>query len=156
MSWSPTVSSVAYVFQQRAFLVGRAPTPRVDQEDLYRLESELRVPARLPKGQTSWADQILEAWYQILRTLTGKGRQPWLAVDDSDLYEWHLRLALTICCRTVPGDEGGHFHRAAQRYEKEASDAALECRIEYEHEPEVRVNVGPSVIPCAPIGRPWC
>ena len=76
LGWSPTVGGVAYYFQRRALLVERAPEPRVDQEDFRTFEPELLTAARIPKGQTTWTPQILEAWYQVIRSLTAAGNSP--------------------------------------------------------------------------------
>lgn len=153
-AWSVVYNTLIYGFRQRAVLVGSRLTPRVADEDLYSLEPDLRHPARLPTGQTSWQTQVSQAWASILRQLTAAGKRPWLAVDDSDLYEWHLREALAMACAAIPGEQGSHYQAAAARYRQESRRAELECRIEYEDEPGYNRAVGPCIIPAAPIGRP--
>ncbi len=151
--WSFVYGGLTYRRRQRAILVGTAIGPRVSDEDLYSEEPTLRHPARLPEGQTSWQPQISAAWVEILNSLTDRGKQPWLAIDDLDLYQWHRKLSLAKACAAIPDDDG-HFGRGASRYRREAAAAEIVCSITYETTPGVNRNVGPSVIPCAPSGRP--
>ena len=151
----PVTGGPTCTFRQRVFLVGYLPYPRVAEEDLLRIVPEIRLPARRP-NQADWSPQIGEAWYQVLRYLTGSGQKPWAAIDGSDLYEWHLREALALCCGAIPGDESGFFARKAAEFRSEALLARSTCRIEYEETPLVRTATRGSVIPCAPAGRPWC
>ena len=152
-TWALEVSGAAYFFRQRVLLVGTPISPRVSDEDLYSEEPDLQHPSRLPINQTDWSKQILEAWYDVIRELTRRGKKPWLAVDLLDLYRWHLRAALARACGAVPSEAGGHYAEAASRYRHEAREAALVCAIEYEDESQVGKAAGRSVIPCAPLRR---
>jgi hypothetical protein len=152
--WPIVSGALTYRFRQRALLVGTAIHPRVSDEDLYGEEPTLRHPARLPEGQTSWQPQISDAWVEILNSLTARGKQPWLSIDDLDLYRWLKKLSLAKACAAIPDEAGGHYSLAASRYRKEAGIAEVTCTINYETSPGVNRNAGPSVIPCAPRGRP--
>jgi len=152
--WTWVYGGVTYSDRQRAVLVGQDLRPRVSVDDLYLEQPDMRHPARLPSGQSSWQPQITAAWDEILQQLTATGKQPWLSVDAADLYRWHLLLSLSRCCAAIPGGTDSHYQSAAARYRAEADRAELQVTIEYESNPGTSVSVGPSVIPLAPRGRP--
>lgn len=153
-SWPIVHAGLTYTFRQRAILVGQQISPRISDEDLYTIEPDLRLPARLPAGQTSWQAQISEAWAWIVNSLTARGKQPWLAVDMLDLRGLHLYASLASVCAAIPSPAGGHYADAAPRYRADARRLLLELSIEYEAEPSTHTAAGPSVIPLAPRGRP--
>jgi len=152
--WTVVHGGNTYPIRQRFCLVGTPLMPRVDQEDLYDDEPDLRQPARMPEGQTTWSQQVGAAWNDIVNTLTRRGKKPWLIVDDSDLYHWHYYAALSKVCAAIPGEAGSHYKEAAIRYRAEAARRELALSVEYEDNPGSRAAIGPSVYPCAPRGRP--
>lgn len=148
--WTAVSGGVTGRWRRRCWLVGYAPTPRVDAEDLYAVVPELRHPARLPAGQTSWSPQILRAWDTILQVLTGRGKRPWLTIDGADLYAWHQVLSAHLACDAVVSDEGAYFSRRSRELRQDAIRAEQTLRISYEETPTERTAVGPSVISLAP------
>lgn len=152
--WAATVATVVYSWRQRVYLVGSPLAFRVDQEDLYGTEPDLRHPARLPAGQTTWTPQILAARDAITQRLTATGKRPWLAVDASDLYQLELAEALALACAAIPSQAGSHYAEAAARHRAEAARLELTLGVEYEDAPSVTRAVGPTMYPAAPVGRP--
>jgi len=152
--WGWSYGGVAYSDRQRVVLVGQELRPRVSVDDLYPEQPDLRLPARVPPGQSTWQPQISSAWDEILQALTARQRQPWLAIDAADLYRWHLLLSLSRACGAIPTEAGSHYQEAASRYRAEARSAELALTIEYEASPGTSKAVGPCVIPLAPRGRP--
>lgn len=152
--WSDTYAGREYTHRQRVCIVGTMLSPRLDVEDLYTEEPDLRHAARLPAGQTSWSPQILAGWYDLIGRLTRRGAQPWLSVDLSDVYQWHLYLSLVRACSAIPSAAGSHYAEAAARYRAEAHRRELQLTIEYETTGGTHTAAGPSVIPLAPRGRP--
>lgn len=152
--WTVTYLGNIYTYRQRLALVGTMLSPRVDQEDLYDDEPDLRLPARIPSGQTDFSPQILAAWYDVIKTLTSRNKEPWLAVDDSDLYHYHYYKALAKVCGAIPSPAGGHYAEAAARYRAEAGRRENALYVEYEDATGNHKPVGPAVYRAGPRGRP--
>lgn len=148
--WSWVVSGVTYRQRRRTFLVGYAPGMRLDDTDLYAVVPELRHPARLPAGQTSWGPQILRTWDAILAALTARGKRPWLTIDQADLFAWHQVWAAAEACSAVPADQGTYLPTRARELRADALRAEANLRIEYEDAQQVRASAGRSVISMAP------
>lgn len=152
--WSYTYDGVSYEERQRICVVGQIPSSRLDQSDLYDEEPDLRLPARLPQGQTDWSPQILAAWYDILDRMTSRDKKPWLLVDSTDLFHWHKYEALYRCCSAIPSAAGTHYAEAAKRYRAEASRRELTLGVEYEDNTGTHKPVGPGVYRAGAKGRP--
>lgn len=155
--WSMVMAGgLINIFRCQIFLVGQIPYPRVADEDVWGGDGvpELRLTQRRPQGQTDWAPQVNAAWLEIMRALTGEGAQPWQTIDTSDLYEWHLSLAVAKACATVPSDDVGYFARKAREYTDRAGRAGAGLKLSYEVLPTIRRTSTRSVVPCAPVGRP--
>lgn len=155
--WTWVASTVTYTDRQRVILVGQIPRPRVAVEDLYGGDGvpELRHPARLPAGQTDWAPQVSAAWDEVLRSLTARGKRPWLTVDDSDLYAWHLALSIHHACASIPAAEGDFFARTTREWRERAREALMALALEYEDAPQVHKSAAPWAYPAAPKRPRW-
>jgi hypothetical protein len=156
-AWTWVASGVTYTDRQRVILVGQVPRPRVACEDVYGGDGvpELRHPARLPSGQTDWSPQVSAAWDEVLRTLTARGKRPWLTVDDTDLYAWHLALSVHHACAAVPSAQGEYFHGLTSEWRKRADAAYHDLTIEYEDAPQIRKAAGRTLYAAAPRRPLW-
>lgn len=151
--WSWTYGGVTYQDTQRVCVVGQLPVSRVALEDLYDEEPDLRHAARLPQGQADFTPQILSAYYDIIKRLTRRGKEPWKSIDPGDFYEWHKAKSLAKSCGAIPSAAGQHYYEAAARYRALADRLYHTLTIERDDSPGEHRAAGPSVVPLAPSDR---
>lgn len=134
VEWSLVMpDTYTHVFRNDAAVVRVRLPPAASEVDLLRLHPNLR--SFLPKGQTSWQDQLDVAWeYRVVGYLEGVGRRPYLIVSQNAVVPWHAYETLEIIgsILNAGGDDDSAWGKFRLRYEALAATARAACNFEYD------------------------
>lgn len=132
IAWTLTVDGVVRTFRSTAALVLCVPYPTVSDATI-----AARVPAldsTRPGAITRAAShqtQIEDAWKEVRRRLARAGRRPHLIVDQDDLQEPHLLLAISRIFGGL-GVVKPEYLEQEKRYERMFEKAWTDVQFEYD------------------------
>ena len=112
--WVLTISGEVYTFRREAALVRRVLYSVITEDDLEKVHSGLS--AYLPSKQTSWDDQIQEAFVQLQARLIGKGNRPNLIMGSWALRTVHLYWSLFLIAELLRVESSGRWGQLAESW----------------------------------------
>lgn len=94
--WTFTVGGVTHTIEREAYLVRRAPTMGIDQDDIYALHSNFRN--FIPPGQTTWDPQIRAAYVELVLRMINDAILPHKLINSWAFNQAHIYLTAERLC----------------------------------------------------------
>jgi hypothetical protein len=121
VAWSLVMGDgVTHVFENRAVLCRRTPSPVITEASLYA-----RVPALNPShavaitARADFADSIDDAWFSLINRLVEGGKRLELVTDPTTLREAHLTLTLARVFDDLAARINPSYGETATQYRRE-------------------------------------